>query len=729
MRPALASTLLFVVLGCGGDGESSAVGAQSTSTSTSVAATSGAGGSATSGSTGSGGEGGAAKGPVLVLPSIVDLPYVVAGQGGATLDVEVKNTGDLPITALSFTLEGDATLSFSGAPSALAAGEKATLSFSFTGAPAETIAEAALLVSWPGAKATIPVFAVAGDPDLGTGSWEPILGAGGVITGEGLTVDMPRAPYPDGNSPFSDPSVQVFVPEGYRDRGEQDTVVHFHGHGTTLEETLISHRYRQHLHASGSNALLVVPQGPVEAASGDFGKLMSPGGLSALLDQVFVLLYREGKIAAPRLGQLVLTSHSGGYQAVAVNLAPVNGASPVTMVNLFDSLYGYEVPYQSFALGGGLFRSNYTAGGGTLDNNQALVAWLAGKGKPPVEEASQRAFRDAPAVIYAAQSSHNGSTWIDGAYGEQLRWKLPHSRRGPRIELRAAFEKNGVAEVHWLSPVDEDVTGFVVETSEEGASFAQAAKVGPAEDHASFPLPSGGVRVRVRAVIEGLPDTLSSDVYRVDAQPQILVVDGFDRLLDGSYGGLAHDFSARVGASAGRVATISSEAITEDGFDLSSWPVVLWLLGDESTADHTFSPEEQQLALDYLDGGGALIVSGSEVGWELDPTPSGAFFLDHCFGAQFAADDSGSLTVSGAGPLLGLGSFSYGGPNAPYPEDSPDALSPLGGAELLLQYGNGMGAAVGIPGRAALVGFPLELMDNDVDRAALLKELIAFVGG
>jgi hypothetical protein len=178
MRRALASALLLVVLGCGGDGESSAVGDQSTSTSTS-AATSGAGGGATSGSTGSGGEGGAAKGPVLVLPSIVDLPYVVAGQGGATLDVEVQNTGDLPITALSFTLEGDATLSFSNAPSALAAGEKATLSFSFTGAAKETIAEAALLVSWPGAKATIPVFAVAGDPDLGTGSWEPILAQGG----------------------------------------------------------------------------------------------------------------------------------------------------------------------------------------------------------------------------------------------------------------------------------------------------------------------------------------------------------------------------------------------------------------------------------------------------------------------------------------------------------------------------------------------------------------------
>jgi hypothetical protein len=727
MRAALVSALLLVALGCGGGGESSgAGGGTSTTTGGTTSSASSTGGAGTGGS---GGEGGVATGPQLVLPVIIDLPYVLAGAGDATLQVEVKNSGDQPLTGLSFNLAGDASLSVIGAPSALAAGDTATFTVLFSGSPVETIAEAALQVSWPGGAATVPVFAVAGDPDLGMGVWEPIAGAGGVMAGEGLTVDMPRAPYPDGNAAFNDASVQVFVPEGYRDRGEQDTVLHFHGHSTTLESTLLSHRYRQHLYASGSNAILVVPQGPVEAASGDFGKLMKPGGLAALLREVLVLLYREGKIAAPRLGELVLSSHSGGYQAVAVNLAAGNMAPPVTQVDLFDSLYGYESTYESFALGGGLFRSNYTAGGGTLDNNQAMAAWLAGKGLPPVEKAGQRAFRDAPALIYPAQSSHEGSTRIDGAYGEELRWKLPHSRKGPRIELRAAVEKGGTATVHWLSPVDEDVSGFVVETSKDGASFTTAVKVGPAADQASFPLSSGGVRVRVRALIDGLPDTLASDVYRVDAQPQILVVDGFDRILDGSYGGLAHDFSALVGEAAGKVATISNEAVTEDGFDLSSWPVVLWLLGDESTADHTFSPDEQQAVLDYVDGGGALIVSGSEVGWDLDPSPAGTFFLGHCFGAQFSADDSGSYTVSGQGALLGLGPFGYGGPSAPYPENSPDALSTVGAGQVLLQYGNGMSAAVGIPGKGALVAFPLELVDKGADRAALLKKLITFVGG
>ncbi|MFO0757251.1 MAG: hypothetical protein U0359_12220 [Byssovorax sp.] len=730
MRSALAASFVLVALGCGGtdEGAGGHGGASAATTSTTVT-TASAGGGGAGATSGTGGEGGVAQGGRLALPMVIDLPYVSAGEGGSTLEIEVKNTGDLPLMGLAFSLEGSPLLSFAGAPASLAPGESKKLTFTFAGAAQESIAEGMLKVTGPSIAASVPVFGVAGDPAIGQGAWEVIEGQGGVIAGEGLTVDLPAAPFPDGNAPFDDASVQVFLPEGYRDRGAQDMVVHFHGHNTTLASTLAAHRYRQHLYASGSNAVLVVPQGPVNTASGDFGKLMKPGGLARLLTEVNALLYREGKIAAPVLGEVALTSHSGGYQAVALNIAPPNDMPEVRQVDLFDSLYGYESTYETFAVSGAIYRSNYTAFGGTKDNNQAMVAWLKSHGEPPFEDASQRHFADAKPVVYFADTSHDGSTRIDGAYGEELRWSLPHARRGPRIELRAVVENGGTATVRWLAPADEDVSGFVVETSKDGQVFAPAAKVAADQDHASFALPGGGVRVRVRSVIDGMPDTLSSDVYRVDAKPKILVVDGFDRILDGSFGGLFHDFAARVAESAGPVATISNEAVTEDGFDLSSWPIVIWLLGDESTGDHTFSPAEQQAVLDYVDGGGALIVSGSEVGYDLDPSPDGAFFLQHCFGASFASDDSGSYTVTGQGPLAGLGPFGYGGAGAPYPENSPDALGVSGGGQVVLEYGNGMNAGVGVPGKAVLVAFPLEVIDQPADRAALLAKLIAFVGG
>ncbi|MFT3764595.1 MAG: hypothetical protein QM820_03620 [Minicystis sp.] len=692
---------------------------------------SGGGGSGGAGSTGgTGGSGGALAGPRLVIPAVIDLPYTVAGKGGSTASVDVENDGDAALTGISWAISGDAALTIGGAPKSLAPGEKGKLVIKYAGAAAETIASASLVVTSTEGAVSIPVFAVTGDPGLGEATWEDVIGAGGTVCGTGATVDMPAAPYPDSAAAFTDASVRVFLPDGYRDRGAQDLVVHFHGWSTTVAATLDGHLYQEHLWASGANAVLVVPQGPVNAQSGDFGKLLKPGGLSRLVTEVLVLLYREGKIASPALGELLLTSHSGGYRAVATNLDPASMAPKTAQVNLFDSLYGYESTYESFALSGGLLRSNYTQNGGTLASNQAVAAALKQKGLAVTEQVTQEALRDAPAVIDFAASSHDGSTRIDGAYGERIRWTLSHSRRGPRIELREAVAEGGLATVRWLAPVDEDVTGFVVERSTDGKTWSVAAETDAATSEASFTL-AGGTRVRVRAKVSGVEDAevLPSDTYRVDTGASLLVVDGFNRNIDGSFGGLHHDFAARIGEAAGAVATVSHRAITEDGFDLATWPVVIWVLGDESNGDLSLSAAEQQALRDYVDGGGRLVVSGSELAWDIGQTAAGAAFLDHCFGAKYLTDNAGSHTVAGKGPLASIGMVSFAGASAPYACPYPDALTATASGTVLLTYGSGKTAAVGVPGRGALVGFPLELIDAPAARAAVLAALIAFVDG
>jgi len=155
---------------------------------------------------------------------------------------------------------------------------------------------------------------------------------------------------------------------------------------------------------------------------------------------------------------------------------------------------------------------------------------------------------------------------------------------------------------------------------------------------------------------------------------------------------------------------------------------VIWTLGDESTADLTFSPDEQAAVTTYLAAGGAVLASGSEVAYDLGYSGHGATFLASALGAAFAADDSNSYTVSGEGPLAGLGPYGYGGAGAPYPEDYPDVLSAASGAVVLLRYGAGTAAAVGRQGGGALVGFPLEVMDQPSDRAALVAALLGYVG-
>ena len=83
----------------------------------------------------------------------------------------------------------------------------------------------------------------------------------------------------------------------------------------------------------------------------------------------------------------------------------------------------------------------------------------------------------------------------------------------------------------------------------------------------------------------------------------------------------------------------------------------------------------------------------------------------------------------GAGALSSVASFTYSGAQAPYDEDYPDVLTAPSGSQVVLQYGNGMGAAAGIPGSACLVGFPLELIDSAADRRAVVTALLSFVGG
>lgn len=669
------------------------------------------------------------SGPALTVPPVIALPYVAAGAGPSSLSVTVGNPGTAPVHgpdggALAWTLSGDPAFAIVLAPDTIEAGGEATLTITWTGAAAPQIAGASLTVASEAGARAAEVWGVAGDPALEAARFETVTGAGGVTIGDSAIVRLPTAPFPAPGRTWMDDRVHLFVPADHRDRDAQDLVVHFHGHNTTIDATVPAHAYREQLYASGVDAILIVPQGPVSAASGDFGKLMDPDGTAAFLDEVLTVLYRAGVITRPVLGHLTLTSHSGGYQVVAQNLG--GERFPVDQVGLFDSLYGYLAGYRDYVLAGGRLRSDYTAGGGTQANNLSLAMQLTMLAQPVATAATPAALRDAAPVIYYAASTHEGSTRIDAAYAEQLRWGAPHARRGPRAELRTATAADGTGIVTWLAPRDEDVTGWRVEISDDdGATWTTAAQVAADVATASFPI-DGAVRVRLAPIVTGLaPAAVQvSDTYRVAPTADVLVVDGFDRVVDGSWGELAHDFAARVGGAVGDVHTVSNEAITEGGFALAGYREVIWLCGDESTDDHTFTAAERAAIDAYLAGGGHLIASGSEIGYELGPT-SASSWLASAFGASYASDDAGSTAVHAAGDTSITADF--GGAGAPYPEEFPDTFATTGLGAVVLAYGTGAPAAVGLAGRAVIVGFPLETIEDPDDLDAVVAALRGFV--
>ncbi|MCE9579257.1 MAG: hypothetical protein K8W52_39400 [Deltaproteobacteria bacterium] len=667
------------------------------------------------------------SGPALEVPPVIALPYVAAGAGPSMLSVTVANPGTAAIHApgggaLAWMLTGDPAFAIVAAPDSIDAGGEATLTIQWTGSATPQIAGASLTVVSEAGPRAAEVWGVAGDPALEPAAFTPVTGAGGVTIVDSAIVHMPTAPFPAPGRTWMDDRVHLFVPADFRERDAQDLVVHFHGHNTTIDQTVPAHAYREQLYASGVDAILVVPQGPVNAASGDFGKLMTPDGTAAFLDEVITVLYRAGVITRPVLGRLTLTSHSGGYQVVAQNLG--GERFQVDQVDLFDSLYGYSSTYRDFALSGAIFRSDYTAGGGTQANNLALAMQLTQLAQPVATAATQAALRDAAPVIYFAASTHEGSTRIDAAYAEQLRWASPHARRGPRAELRTATAANGTASITWLAPHDDDVTGWRVETSDDdGATWTTAVQVPADAAVASFPI-DAAVRVRLAPIVTGLaPDAVqASDTYRVAPAADVLIVDGFDRVIDGSWGQLAHDFAARVGGAVGDVHTIAHAAITDDGFALAGYREVIWLCGDESTDDHTFTTAERAAVDAYLAGGGHLIVSGSEIGYELGPT-SASSWLASAFGASYASDDAGANSIHTTNASV---TADFGDASAPYTEEFPDSFATTGAGAVVLAYDTGAPAAVGIAGRAVIVGFPLETIADPAALAAVVADLRGF---
>jgi hypothetical protein len=173
-----------------------------------------------------------------------------------------------------------------------------------------------------------------------------------------------------------------------------------------------------------------------------------------------------------------------------------------------------------------------------------------------------------------------------------------------------------------------------------------------------------------------------------------LIVDGFDRVLQGSWSEPTHDFAGRLGAALpDGFSVASNEAVMEGRVSLSDYPRVLWMLGDEGVADYTFEADERALIEDYLSGGGDLIVSGSEVGYATDGP-----WLSSVLHMTFVADDAEATQAGG---------FTFG---VAYEEDYPDVLS---SQTVIWEYSGGGAAACGYEGQIIVVGFPLETISDD----------------
>jgi len=623
----------------------------------------------------------------------VALPFMSAGDPATHAALTLTGSGRAAEAAVTFEVEGDFVVEGETGP--LGPDEARQYTVRYIGdTSAAGIALGAVTARIEDKSATTTLAAVVGDADLpATATWINIG------WGSQTVVALPSAPYTAGDSPYDDASVFVFVPEGFTDRDGVSVVTHLHGWGTEIDEFIPTQRLAEQLALSGRDAILIAPQGPVQANDGDFGALMDPGGHAALVRDVLAVLYREDYVTHPVLAELALTAHSGGYLATAAILD--NADLPVSVVHLFDALYGESDTFAAFVDGGGVLRSAYTATGGTDAENAAFADTLLARGVSVGTSFADDALLATSVTIGPSDATHSGVVRDERAYARWLAASgLPHRPSyPPEIVSTVANSDNTV--VTWRADPGAEGLRYRVEGSDNGVSWGLLTDTGETTATVAH---TAWIRVATTDVRYG--DSEPSDVYGATGT-EWLIVDAFDRALDGSYDYATHTFAADLGASlAAPFSVASNEAVATGSVDLSAFPRVFWMLGDEGLNDRTFSAREMDAVAAYVDAGGTLVVSGSEVGYATDPA-----WLADTLHATFVADDAGTTRVE---------DWTVGDA---YDEDFPDVLA---GDETIWAWETGDPAAVGWDGRVVVIGFGLENL-SDAHRASAFASLLAWL--
>ena len=311
--------------------------------------------------------------------------------------------------------------------------------------------------------------------------------------------------------------------------------------------------------------------------------------------------------------------------------------------------------------------------------------------------------------------------------------------RPAKPEILSATARNGVMEVSWTAVAG--AASYGVWLSNDGKIWDRAQAYSVTSPSMRFNIDSGyPTYVRVIAVnSKGWSEP--SDVYAGQTGPtkRVLLVDGdtrWDDLWENTLG-RGHDSVARVafGIEGRSFDSASAAAVVNGAVQLDDYDAVVWLLGEESTVNKTFDASERTLVQEYLGSGGSLLVSGSEVAWDLDNkgTSETQTFYNQWLHADYAGDDAGTW---GSGPSTGgifegLPEINFYSPTGAV-IDYPDQITPSNGAEAALDYlaGSGGTAAVTYDGDYAVVtfGFPIEAIDGADRRQDVLERVFDFFG-
>jgi len=322
----------------------------------------------------------------------------------------------------------------------------------------------------------------------------------------------------------------------------------------------------------------------------------------------------------------------------------------------------------------------------------------------------------------------------------------------PRLRITAGTETG--MEIGWFANTDADLQGYRLFFSFDNEAWSlfrnESVFTAAVTDTFLAQVLNRDVYFRLTAVDDApVPnESQASDVYGLSNGAylgKVLLVDGFDRT-DGDWTQPNHSFGFTYGqaivANQFSFDTVPNEAVAEGLADLQQYQAVFWFVGDESFVDETFDAVEQARLVSYLEQGGNLFISGSNIAWDLDQdsgsdsaTVADESFLHDYFKSDYVADAAQSSQVVGAGGSLFEGlQFEFG--QRDYAVTSADVIAPVGQGVLpALLYDDSDVAALqfagefsqgSVPGKLIFLAFPFETIADQAVREELMQRVLTF---
>ncbi len=331
----------------------------------------------------------------------------------------------------------------------------------------------------------------------------------------------------------------------------------------------------------------------------------------------------------------------------------------------------------------------------------------------------------------------------------------------PPTHLAAKNSALGEITLTWDAPttggiLGDAASGYQVYVSTHGKGFADGIAVSGTSYTVTGLDPGTTYYFKVAATNDGgesFPTSVVAARATMDgSSPNVLIVDGFDRLQrsqmvyqyeTSALGSLYRGFLEKMNAYTYMVEHAKSlescgayfdgttnDAVINGTVTLIDYALVDWFFGEESTNDRTFDATEEALMTAFLNGGGDLIVSGAEIGWDIGRSGSSnasVAFYNNYLKATYNGDDSNSYDFAGvAGSLFDGVSGAFDDGTNTFDAQYPDRLGAAGGSAIVMDYagGTGDGAAVAFndPNGFGVVnfGFPLETVTD----AAIRNDII-----